>query len=64
MGEPHHHKFPFKISHFTTLSLIYLLAVNMLNTEHFQWFRRRQAHQVRAQQGIPVSEYGVSLKSP
>ncbi|TXG50293.1 hypothetical protein EZV62_022817 [Acer yangbiense] len=27
-----------------------------------KWLTRRQAHLLRAQQGIPVSEYGVSLK--
>lgn len=26
-----------------------------------QWLTRRQAHLLRAQQGIPVSEYGVSF---
>ena len=27
----------------------------------FQWLTRRQAHLLRAQQGIPISEYGVKI---
>lgn len=29
-------------------------------TPLFQWLTRREAHLLRAQQGIPVSEYGVN----
>lgn len=28
---------------------------------HLQWLTRRQAHLLRAQQGIPISEFGVSV---
>lgn len=28
---------------------------------YLQWLTRRQAHLLRAQQGIPISEFGVSV---
>ena len=53
------------------LSVSVYFSVLLFDTNRFscrflnrsmQWLARRQAHLFRAQQGIPVSEYGVSLE--
>lgn len=37
-----------------------LFVFNVPYRSSFQWLTRRQAHLLRAQQGIPISEYGVN----
>lgn len=37
----------------------YLLPTVRIHFNLLQWLTRRQAHLLRAQQGIPISEFGV-----